>query len=363
MNNNEQMEYIWHNIKTNLPRRGMLAVLKGGTVLWVVLLGLISFCLWQGVKLWHLDADIRNATLSIRPAIDLKFTSLLREINVKTHRLAFLEEGALLFEYKELIPWVTAQVEQSDIPRIGAKAAKTQMIGVEHLKQRKVEQYVYAPVKFTLRGDYHSFGRLMNRLERSRYPLKLDYISIARRSSAPYELLMDIVLCQVSMIGEPTVERAVALPRLKVQKKEQSKTANPNVPSIGITVSAPPKSSEKRLNYIGADFVYESSDGIRDVFQRQNPEVTPQAKSASPSPSLILTGIIYNEHNPIAIFMDGQNKSYLARVNDTILDFTVLKIELRSVILNHEDTQIESAEGAPPVELRVFKDKEIAATF
>ncbi len=48
MNNNEQMEYIWHNISTNLPRRTMRALVKGRTVVWFVLLSLIGFCMEKG---------------------------------------------------------------------------------------------------------------------------------------------------------------------------------------------------------------------------------------------------------------------------------------------------------------------------
>ncbi len=339
-------------IRTNLPRRAMLAVSKSRSgsrskppnqrraVLWIVSFGLMVFCLWQGVKWWRLNADIRDS--STRSDIDHQLESLRQEIGEKEYHLAFLEEKAFPNSSGELVSWVTAQVEQSDIPRIGAKVAKTEIIGVENLKKRKVELYYYAPVKFTLRGDYHSFGRLINRLERSQYPLKLDYLSIASRRNAPEEQIMDIVLCKVSKIGKPIT---------KVRKKEK----HPTIFVVPQRKLADEQSEgEQQFKPIGADFVYPNHDGMRDIFQPHHPKVTPQKKSGPPSLSLILTGVIYDEQTPLAILVDRHNKSYLAGVDDTILDFTVLKIESGSIILNREGTQIE---------LKVFKDKEIFKTF
>ena len=333
MNNNGQMENIWHHIRKNTSRRAMRSLVKLEIVVWVVLLGLIGFCLYQGMQWWHLNADISNTIRSIRPTIDHQLKSLREDINLKMHRIAFLEEQALSSQNPksgdlgyDLISWMTEQAEVS----------KTEMIGVEHLKERQVEQYFYSPIEFTFRGDYQSLGKLVNQLERSQYPMKLDYLSVATRENSPESLIMNIVLCSISTIGEPIT---------KIQKKEQFPA-----------VSVPPQSSEHRFNYIGADFVYPKGNGMRYVFQRYHPIVTPSGKNEPYSPSLILTGVIYNENKPLAILMDGQNKSYLAEENKhyPILGFTVLKIKPRSVILNRGDTRTE---------LKVFKDKEIGATF
>jgi len=331
MNNNGQMENIWHHIRKNTSRRAMRSLVKLGIVVWVVLLGLIGFCLYQGTQWWHLNADINNTIRSIRPTIDHQLKSLREDINLKMHRLAFLEEQALLSQNKDLISWMTEQAEVS----------KTQMIGVEHLKERQVEQYLYSPIEFTFRGDYQSLGQLVNQLERSQYLMKLDYLSVATRENSHGSLVMNIVIVRTGLLRKPRSISTIGEPTTKIQNKEPFPA-----------VSVPPQSSEHRFNYIGADFVYPKGNVMRDVFQPYY--LTPQAKNELSSPSLILTGVIYNENKPLAIFMDGQNKSYLARVNDTILDFTVLKIEPRSVILNRGDTRTE---------LKVFKDKEIGATF
>jgi len=333
MNNNEQMENIWHHIRKNTSRRAMRSLVKLEIVVWVVLLGLIGFCIYQGMQWWHLNADISNTIRSIRPTIDHQLKSLREDINLKIHRLAFLEEQALSSQNEDLISWMTEQAEVS----------RTQMIGVEHLKERQVEQYLYSPIEFTFRGDYQSLGKLVNQLERSQYPMKLDYLSVATRENSPGSLVMNIVIVRTGLLRKPRSISTIGKPTTKIQNKEQFPA-----------VSVPPQSSEHRFNYIGADFVYPKGNGMRDVFRRYHPIVTPSGKNEPPSLSLILTGVIYNENKPLAILMDGQNKSYLARVNDTILDFTVLKIEPRSVILNRGDTLTE---------LRVFKDKEIGATF
>jgi hypothetical protein len=290
---------------------------------------------------------------SIQPNIDHQLESLLEEVNVKKNRLAFLEEQAISSQNPksgdsgyDLISWMTEQAE----------AARTQMIGVEYLEERQVEQYLYSPVEFTLRGDYHSFGKLINQLEHSQYPLKLDYLSIATQQSSPESLIMELVLVRTGF-----------------RSSELNTSIPPSAFHLPPSVSAPQKkgherkaSSEQQFNHIGADFVYPSIEGLRNIFQLYQEVVTPQAKNLQTPLPLILTGVIYNEHNPIAILMDSENKkSYLARVNDTISDFTVLKIEPRSVILNRMDTRIELRVFASLTDDFVlrFKDKESKAKF
>jgi len=188
MNNKRQTDAIWHHIRSNSPRRTRHSFTNWRTVVWITLLALIGFCIWQGTQWWRLNIEISDTIHSINPIIDQQLESLLEEVNAQKSRLAFLEEQAL--RNQDLIAWMTVQAE----------ASKTEMIGVEHLRERQVEQYIYSPVKFTLRGDYHSFGRLINLLEHSQYPIKLDYLFIATRRSSPNELIMDIVLCKVSGI-------------------------------------------------------------------------------------------------------------------------------------------------------------------
>ncbi|MBM3238563.1 hypothetical protein FJZ31_19890 [Candidatus Poribacteria bacterium] len=356
--NNKPMENIWLNIKKKPSRKVMRSFLTWRTVVWVILLGLIGFCIWQGMQWWRLNTDRSSTMHYIQPTIDHQLASLLEEINVKKNRIAFLEEQALSFQNEDLISWITEQAE----------TAQTQMIGVEYLKERQVEQYIYTPVAFTLRGDYHSFGRLMNLLEGSQYPLKLDYLSIATQQSSPESLIMELVLVRT---GFQSSEFGVRSSELKNKSSIPPSIFSPPPvpPAVGShlppSVSAPQKSSEQPFNHIGADFVYPSSDELRNIFQLYQEVVTPQAKNVQPPRPLILTGVIYNEHNPLVIFMDGQNKSYLARVNDTILDYTVLKIEPRSVILKHADTRIELKVFASLTDDFVlrFKDKESSAKF
>lgn len=130
-------------------------------------------------------------------------------------------------------------------------------------------------------------------------------------------------------------------------KVAPEKQKSPNISDI-------PQQKERRSEPIGADFVYPNGDDMRDVFQRYHAEVKPRAEGSPPPPFLILTGVIYKEPNPIAILADGRKNSYLAKVNDTVLDFTVKKIEPRSVILKRGSTEIE---------LKVFTDKEILKAF
>lgn len=190
MNNRIETENIWNNIRRGSPHRNMHSFIRWKTVVWGLIVALIGFCIWQGMQWWRLKPETDDTIRSIHLDIDQQLKSLREEVKVKKDRLAFLEEQALSSQNKDLIAWVTEQTE----------IAKTQMIGVEHLKERQVEDYVYTPVKFTLRGDYHSFGRLINLFERSQYPVKVDYFSITTRKDISEGLILEIVLCEISTL-------------------------------------------------------------------------------------------------------------------------------------------------------------------
>jgi hypothetical protein len=108
------------------------------------------------------------------------------------------------------------------------------------------------------------------------------------------------------------------------------------------SLQAKEKQSQEYVNPPWSDFVYPAQVNIRDPFQLNEPQIEPEIREKKTASFLMLTGVVYNEQNPIAIFtIDRGGNSYLVKENDAILDFTVKKILKRSVILRRADTDIE----------------------
>ena len=90
------------------------------------------------------------------------------------------------------------------------------------------------------------------------------------------------------------------------------------------------------------NFVYPAQTDVRDPFRRgEVREHGGKPQYGIFSPPLILTGIIYNERNPIAILKDNKGNTYLARKGETVLGYTVRDILRRSVILRKMRMEME----------------------
>lgn len=98
---------------------------------------------------------------------------------------------------------------------------------------------------------------------------------------------------------------------------------------------------ENKEHPLGEDFVYHSSN-IREPFSRytETNQQSPRTTDDLSTPSLVLTGVIWNNKSPIAILYD-QKKNYLAKVNDTVLGYRVLAIQERGVLLERAGVEIE----------------------
>ncbi|RLF42985.1 MAG: hypothetical protein DRN29_10725 [Thermoplasmata archaeon] len=102
------------------------------------------------------------------------------------------------------------------------------------------------------------------------------------------------------------------------------------------------KDSLKEKDAPWINFVYPAQTDVRDPFRRgEVREHGGKPQYGIFSPPLILTGIIYNERNPIAILKDNKGNTYLARKGETVLGYTVRDILRRSVILRKMRMEME----------------------
>lgn len=119
-----------------------------------------------------------------------------------------------------------------------------------------------------------------------------------------------------------------------------------------ITVSSPPakkeKSSTATMNtdetvsiFAKTDFVY-PTDRTRDPFSLAIVNTTEQSIVDKPiTPLPILTGVIWDENNPIAILTDNSRRSYMVRKNAQVMSLRVTDIYPRSVSIERDGQEYE----------------------
>ncbi|MFC1716759.1 type II secretion system protein N [Candidatus Poribacteria bacterium] len=84
------------------------------------------------------------------------------------------------------------------------------------------------------------------------------------------------------------------------------------------------------------DFVY-PVDNIRDPFVQVSASIV-VAQTTSPGKKLgiVLTGIIWDDENPIAIVADSKSSSHLVRTGEEISNAKILAIHPRSIIIKSD---------------------------
>jgi len=81
------------------------------------------------------------------------------------------------------------------------------------------------------------------------------------------------------------------------------------------------------------DFVY-PTDSIRDPFVQASVSViSAQTTSLGKKPGIALTGIIWNDENPLAIITDLRKESHIVRTGDELDGTRIIAVHIRSVII------------------------------
>jgi hypothetical protein len=90
-----------------------------------------------------------------------------------------------------------------------------------------------------------------------------------------------------------------------------------------------------RITLSHRDFVY-PEDGTRDPFQQVSNPVAIRQPPGNGLSFIMLTGIIWDEENPVAIIVDSEDNSYLVRAGEEINETKVIAIQPRSITIEEE---------------------------
>lgn len=82
------------------------------------------------------------------------------------------------------------------------------------------------------------------------------------------------------------------------------------------------------------DFIY-PADNKRDPFQRLRVDQKPPEVTVK-TPSIKLTGVIWNKKNPVAIITDSENNSHFVRIGEKIGETKVIAIQPGSITVEKD---------------------------
>jgi len=148
-------------------------------------------------------------------------------------------------------------------------------------------------------------------------------------------LTLDVLKSRSASLSAGTQE-----PTRRSDRKENA-VSSPTTKK-GTPPTATRKTDETVKILAKTDFVY-PTDRTRNPFSRAPADVIEQSdkgyKPTSPLP--VLTGIIWDEKNPIAILMDNNRRSYTARKNGQVMSLKVIEIYPRSVLIEKDGLEYE----------------------
>ncbi len=91
---------------------------------------------------------------------------------------------------------------------------------------------------------------------------------------------------------------------------------------------------DSRINALHRDFVY-PADVIRDPFEQVSaPEA--QQKPTAQQPTIVLTGVIWDAEDPIAIITDSDSNSYIVKAGEKVNRTKVLTIRPKSITIERD---------------------------
>lgn len=166
-----------------------------------------------------------------------------------------------------------------------------------------------------------------------------------RRKLSPVEIISFI-----AAILTPVIFLLLTLNTLYREKAVSSPLTEPEKSSAAIR-----KTSETMRVRAKTDFVY-PTDGTRNPFSLAMTDFPGRAVGDKPTTALpILTGVIWDENNPIAILMDSNQRSYTAGKNGQVMSFKVVDIHSGRVLLEKAGKEYE---------LKLWEeDKELSNVF
>ena len=159
---------------------------------WLVIVLLIATIVWGAVDLKKTHERIASARSASADDAGWRLASIQGKFANHREHIENLEKLALWPSGAVPMSWLTQQVNGSDI----------QIVGVEHPPVEKVSEYRHVPVKLSVRGNYNSLGRFINKLEHSPYAVRINSLRIRRKEYTPEHVTMDLSLSYFQTVEE-----------------------------------------------------------------------------------------------------------------------------------------------------------------
>ena len=152
---------------------------------WLAILLLITTIVWEVVAIKGMYEKIASAKPEDAHDVSRRLVSLEKRRADHRQRIESLEKLALWPPEADLMSWLSSQANDSDVT----------IIGVEHPPVEKVSEYQHIPVEITIRGDYNSLGRFINKLEHSPpNKVRIDSFRVRRKEYTPEHVTTELSL-------------------------------------------------------------------------------------------------------------------------------------------------------------------------
>jgi Tfp pilus assembly protein PilO len=113
-----------------------------------------------------------------------KIAPLQRKIERHTEYINNLERYAVWSSEPDPISWVAQQ----------AIDANVEIVGLEYSSVEKISEYKKIPVDITIRGNYNTLGRFINKLEHSQNAIKINSLRAICKDSTPEQITANLNL-------------------------------------------------------------------------------------------------------------------------------------------------------------------------
>ena len=235
---------------------------------------------------------------------NITHTEWREQVSDAEERQHRLETQLLWREPESLLPAVAKLSEGLSIS----------LVGVEGLQERSGGDYGFYPLRLTFSGDYGTFASLLDVAEQLEPAVRIEEIRLYRRKRGADALWLDMTLA--------AMQKTVESDERRVESEKRKVATNPP-PPVAIKIPT-----------IEGFFV--SRDPFAFVSPMPQSGGAPGRANDTPLPKL--TGILWDDESPIALFDDG-NTQLSAGVGEVIGGTTVLSIEPQEVVLKRDTQQ------------------------
>ena len=213
-----------------------------------------------------------------------KWSEQVSDTEERQHRL---EKQLLWREPESLLPAVAKLSEGLSIS----------LVGVEGLQERRGGDYVLHPLQLAFSGDYGAFASLLDVAERIEPAVRIEEIRLYRRKRGADTLWLDLTLAAM----------------------RRNNGEGSDLKPVGAT----------------GHFVVNRNPF---VFDSPMPQSSSAQGRANDTPFPKLTGILWDDESPIALFDDGDTRLSVS-VGETVGAATVLAIEPQRVVVKRGTQQ------------------------